>query len=279
MHAKLEDFNSASAETATELLLSCCSCPSWAAALQCARPYADLSHLSANASRIWRQSSEADILSCFRGHAQIGGNLDSKDQTSKAWGAQEQSGATSAEAEVKQQLRQKNQEYLDKFGFIFLIFASGKSAATMLASLQERLGNSRAQELRLAAEEQEKIFLLRLRKIFMNSLSTHILDTARGQPASGMQVQLYRQRAGADFELVNAGVSDANGRIAQLHGIEPLPSGVYKLHFACAEYYAQRGQDCFYPYVEIVCTMPSSGEHYHVPLLISGYGFSSYRGS
>ena len=172
-----------------------------------------------------------------------------------------------------------NQQYLTSFGFIFIIFASGKSADTILAHLQQRLTNTREQELQVAAHEQQQIMLLRLRKTFMNSLSTHILDTALGCPAAGMRVQLYRQDEAGVSELINASESDANGRISDLHGIEPLASGIYKLRFESGAYYSKRGERCFYPYVEIAFAMEDEGVHYHVPLLISGYGFSSYRGS
>ncbi len=104
----------------------------------------------------------------------------------------------------------------------------------------------------------------------MSGISTHVLDTENGRPASGMPVTLERQ-AGA-WEVVSDNVTDSNGRIAQLfpHG-EPLRPGVYRLTF--------RTGGPFFPEVSIVFQVADASAHYHVPLLLSSYGYTTYRGS
>lgn len=106
----------------------------------------------------------------------------------------------------------------------------------------------------------------------MSSLSTHVLDAVRGAPAAGVTVSLS-DASGAELA---GGKTDADGRIGAL-GAE-LPPGVYRLVFATGDYFAAQGVDAFYPEVSIAFTV--GGErHYHVPLLLSPFAYSTYRGS
>ncbi len=108
-------------------------------------------------------------------------------------------------------------------------------------------------------------------------ISTHILDTSRGRPAQGVAVTLLRHD-GAAFVVVKAGVTDADGRVKGLVEGEPA-TGTYLLRFAVASYFAALGQQSFYPEVDIQFVVNSSAEHYHVPLLLNPFGYSTYRGS
>ncbi|HET9168612.1 MAG TPA: hydroxyisourate hydrolase [Actinospica sp.] len=100
------------------------------------------------------------------------------------------------------------------------------------------------------------------------SLSTHVLDATRGEPAAGMRVRLYR----GDVELADL-VTDADGRIRD--AFPPLEAGVHRLVFATGDH-AER---CFYPEVAIAFTVEDPGRHHHVPLLLSPFAYSTYRGS
>lgn len=107
----------------------------------------------------------------------------------------------------------------------------------------------------------------------MATLSTHVLDTGRGRPAAGLRVTL---ETGAGAEL-GEGVTDADGRIAGL-GPDRLDDGDYRLRFDTGAWFGQQDVTGFYP--EVVVTFTVSGdEHFHVPLLLSPYGYSTYRGS
>jgi 5-hydroxyisourate hydrolase len=105
----------------------------------------------------------------------------------------------------------------------------------------------------------------------MSSLSTHVLDTALGRPAQGVQVELFRGDA-----LEATGTTDADGRIAEL--APRLEHGTYRLRFDVASYAAATGQDVFFPEVAVTFTVADE-RHYHVPLLLSPFAFSTYRGS
>ncbi len=112
----------------------------------------------------------------------------------------------------------------------------------------------------------------------MIGISTHVLDTAQGQPARGVRVVLGRASADGSWTLAGEGVTDTNGRIAQLlAGDEPLQAGAYRLTFFTGEYF--EGQQHFHPEVTVQFLVRDPTTHYHVPLLLSPYGYTTYRGS
>lgn len=112
----------------------------------------------------------------------------------------------------------------------------------------------------------------------MSGISTHVLDTAKGLPAQGVRAVLDRQASTGDFFGIGGGITDNNGRIAQLlDGAEQLESGVYRLTFLTAEYF--KGQEFFYPEVTVLFEVRDPSRHHHIPLLLSPYGYTTYRGS
>ena len=108
----------------------------------------------------------------------------------------------------------------------------------------------------------------------MGTLSTHVLDTSAGRPAEGVAVEL---RA-ADGTRLGEGLTDADGRVAAI-GPERLDVGDYSLRFDTAAFFAATGTTGLYPEVTIAFTVADADEHYHVPLLLNPYGYSTYRGS
>ncbi|WGL15171.1 2-oxo-4-hydroxy-4-carboxy-5-ureidoimidazoline decarboxylase [Microbulbifer bruguierae] len=163
----LQFFNTSSPAQAQQMLLQCCTSRAWVRKMLDGRPFASLSQLLAAADDSWGTLEEADYLEAFAGHPKIGdmASLQKKYAASKALAAGEQAGMDDADDAVIAALARGNRDYEQKFGFIFIVCATGKSAAQMLALLQARLPNSRTQELRIAAEEQRKIFHLRLEKL------------------------------------------------------------------------------------------------------------------
>jgi 5-hydroxyisourate hydrolase len=108
------------------------------------------------------------------------------------------------------------------------------------------------------------------------TLSTHVLDAATGRPAAGVGVRLERQAGDGTWAQSETGTTDNDGRLW-------LPSmisaGVYRITFASGDYFATRGVPTFYPQVTITFEVTSESEHYHVPLLLSPFAYSTYRGS
>lgn len=113
----------------------------------------------------------------------------------------------------------------------------------------------------------------------MSGITTHVLDTSRGRPASGVPV-LLEMRAEDGWREVARAETDADGRARQLLSPEsPLEAGTWRLTFGVGNYFAAQGVESFYPEATIVFTIRDTGQHYHVPLLLSPYGYSTYRGS
>ena len=113
----------------------------------------------------------------------------------------------------------------------------------------------------------------------MSAITTHVLDTSRGRPASGIPVRL-EARAGESWRFVGDGVTDADGRLRSLMSAAvPLSSGVYRLVFDTAAYFRALGEDAFYPRIIVEFTVAEGESHYHVPLLLSPFGYSTYRGT
>lgn len=135
-----------------------------------ARPFSNSDELSAKGDEIWWNLDEEDWLEAFRAHPKIGEKKAAAAQSAEAaaWSAQEQSESERAAAETKAALAEGNREYELRFGFIFIICATGRSAEEMLAALNGRLNNDRETEIRAAAEEQRKITQLRLQKLLEN---------------------------------------------------------------------------------------------------------------
>ena len=114
----------------------------------------------------------------------------------------------------------------------------------------------------------------------MSTISTHILDTSRGQPASGITISLERLNAGEGWTPLAEAATDDDGRVKQFVLAEPnLGPGTYRLVFSVEKYFKELHQQTFYPEVSVAFLIEPGTEHYHVPLLISPFGYSTYRGS
>jgi len=163
----LASLNSLSAEEAAQELLQCCGSKRWAGQMADARPYENLADVIARANKIWQSLDRDDWLEAFRSHPKIGEKkaAESVSAQSKTWSGQEQAGVNTASRETTIALAALNRAYEMKFGFIFIICATGKTSAEMLSALRERLEHDAAEELPIAAAEQSKITELRLKKL------------------------------------------------------------------------------------------------------------------
>jgi 5-hydroxyisourate hydrolase len=112
----------------------------------------------------------------------------------------------------------------------------------------------------------------------MSTITSHVLDTSLGKPAAGVSVSLAVLEDGAFVEL-GRGVTDHDGRVKQLLGESALSVGLYRLRFETGAHYRTAGRDSFYECVELQFQITDPSQHYHVPLLLSPFGYSTYRGS
>ncbi len=114
----------------------------------------------------------------------------------------------------------------------------------------------------------------------MSRISTHVLDTASGKPASGVPVRLQRQNSSGEWSTVSSARTDQDGRCGELApGDAGLAAGAYRLTFDTASYFAACGVDGLYPSVEVTFRVRNGETHFHIPLLLSPNGFTTYRGS
>ncbi|MEQ1923360.1 MAG: 2-oxo-4-hydroxy-4-carboxy-5-ureidoimidazoline decarboxylase [Pyrinomonadaceae bacterium] len=167
IYKNLAWLNELSLEEAQSAFLDCCGSQVWARRMAELRPFAMLDDLFASADKVWALLSTVDHLEAFAAHPKIGSKKAAASQNVQAasWSAGEQSGVDLAAKDVRDELADANSLYEDKFGFIFIVCASGKTAEEMLAICRARLGNSLQTELAIAGEEQRKITELRLSKL------------------------------------------------------------------------------------------------------------------
>jgi OHCU decarboxylase len=152
-------LNELPADEARAALFRCCGSRRWVAEMLARRPWLSAAALFGDAGAVWAAMGRDDILEAFAQHPRIGAS--DGDAVARA----EQSGAADADAETKRALREANDRYFERFGYIFIVFATGKSAAEMLALIQQRLNNDPTRELAIAAAEQARITRLRLEKL------------------------------------------------------------------------------------------------------------------
>jgi 2-oxo-4-hydroxy-4-carboxy-5-ureidoimidazoline decarboxylase len=167
----LDGFNGLPIKAAQAELERCCGSKRWVAEMIEARPFISQGALLDSAGRVWRRLSPADWQEAFSHHPQIGAQTgaaksDSKLARTSDWASEEQKGTANASAQTLKKLADGNIAYQARFGYIFLVCATGKSAEEMLGLLEARMSNSPETELKIAAAEQEKITQIRLEKLF-----------------------------------------------------------------------------------------------------------------
>jgi allantoicase len=162
---RLLQVNTLLPHLAERALLACCGAKTWANAVASMRPFADLAALESASEAVFSRLKDADWLEAFRAHPRIGQSAQTGSETHKRWSSSEQGQVGSAGDRVKAELAELNRQYEEKFGHIYIVLATGKSAEEMVAICKSRLENDPQEELQVAAEEQKKITRLRLKKL------------------------------------------------------------------------------------------------------------------
>ncbi|EHQ30458.1 2-oxo-4-hydroxy-4-carboxy-5-ureidoimidazoline decarboxylase [Mucilaginibacter paludis] len=164
----IANFNQLNDAEKHEALFKCCGSTTWVNLMMTTLPVKGLVELLAYADEKWQQCTEKDWLEAFTHHPKIGdvNALKEKFASTASWASNEQSGVNAAPDDVLVALAKGNAEYEQKFGYIFIVCATGKSAAQMLDLLDARLPNDPAREIKIAAGEQAKITRIRLEKLF-----------------------------------------------------------------------------------------------------------------
>jgi OHCU decarboxylase len=163
----IERLNTLTHDEAEAEFLQCCGATAWACGMSARRPFGGADDLLRAAEEAWRNLEEEDWLEAFSRHPKIGGRESATGQTGteQEWSRREQSGVGAADEATLSELDELNRAYAEKFGYIFIICATGKSSDEMLAALRARLQNDPASEINNSAEEQRRITKLRLEKL------------------------------------------------------------------------------------------------------------------
>jgi 2-oxo-4-hydroxy-4-carboxy-5-ureidoimidazoline decarboxylase len=254
-----------------------------------ARPFADTAALHGAMAAAMAAATEAEQLALLRAHPDLAGRLARAGKLTDASTAEQASAGldrlTDAEFDAFTAL---NARYVATFGFPFIIAVRAHTKATILAAFQARVAHDRATEFAAALAEVAKIARFRLDAAVtakpageaqMARLSTHVLDTASGRPAAGLRIELFR-----DGARVTETVTNHDGRTDQPLLTGPtIPTGRYELLFHAGDYLRAQGvalpDPAFLDVIPIRFGIADATGHYHVPLLLSPYGYGTYRGS
>ncbi|GAB2275231.1 hypothetical protein Dimus_009992 [Dionaea muscipula] len=318
--------------------LACCGSTKFAKEMAALPPFSDLGEAVLAARDIWFNKVDvAGWLEAFSAHPPIGQPHLSRTNNVTQWSRGEQSTAlATANTSTLQELANWNAQYRQKFGFVFLICAAGRTSPEVLDELKRRYTNRPIVEFEIAAQEQMKITELRLSKLFSEKanaaatsyqhhvtatekagdrmsvvgfhlappaararppITTHVLDIGRGCPAFGIDVRLEIWKGGqqppspssdedlaGSWMLLGSGTTDKDGRSSRLMSSrvdddnnDAADPGIYRISFNTGKY----NPTGFFPFVSIVFEIKESQklEHFHVPLLLSPFSFSTYRGS
>ncbi|RZC69336.1 hypothetical protein C5167_032407 [Papaver somniferum] len=325
--------------------LACCGSTQFSEEMFSASPFPSLESTIETARNIWFNKVDVNgWLEAYAAHPQIGdtSGRNRKTETSAQWSKGEQSTALSTATDsMLQELLDWNHRYREKFGFVFLICASGRSTPAILAELKTRYTSRPIVEFETAAKEQMKITELRLAKLYaakvdvtsasisQNPISlktkaeedrvsiigahitagseahvskshqvsvrtkppitTHVLDVSRGSPAAGIEVHLQKWNGEKPRPMFNeldsngwvvqgSSITDTDGRSGHLMNVvNDVDPGIYRISFNTGKYVSAG----FFPYVSIVFEIKENqkSQHFHVPLLLSPFSFTTYRGS
>ena len=245
----LAQLNAISEREAYEKLEQCCVSKTWISHMVSSRPFSSENELIKKAASIWYNDCNIeDFKDAFTGHPKIGdvNSLKEKFAHTKDWAGNEQAKVDDANDETINTLARANTAYEHKFGYIFIVSASGKSAEEMLAIVSNRINNDKEDEIYVAMNEQHKITVIRLAKLIENlsekaelssHLTTHALDTSIGVPAKQMLITLNGLRNN-HWKPMSIGITNNDGRISDV--LPPgrlLIPGIYQMTFNTHNYY------------------------------------------
>lgn len=253
-----------------------------------ARPYGSLGEMRRHMAAVVNAASRDDRLALLRAHPDLAGRAAVAGEiTAASRQEQHRAGLDQLTTEEMERFTALNQAYRRRFGFPFIMAVRYADKQTILDAFARRVDNDPEVEWRMALAQVDKIAAMRLlaevEPAPSGKLTCHVLDTAHGVPAAGMGVALYRLEADRAV-LLKSLRTNADGRFdgPALAGAD-LSAGIYEWRFAVAAYFLARGTDLpglpFLDQVPLRFAVDDPEQHYHVPLLVSPWSYSTYRGS
>lgn len=252
------------------------------------RPFASLTAMAAAFAGVVAAADDAAKLALLDAHPDLAGRAAVRGEvTAQSRLEQASAGLDSLTADEMAVFTRANQDYRQRFGFPFILAVKHWGKAHVLAAFRGRLANPIEIERAAALAEVDKIAFSRLVALVepapTGRLTTHVLDTARGRPAAGLTVELVRVD-GTEETLVRRGTTNADGRLDQpLLAGSQMAAGLWRLSFSAGEYFLASGHaltaPAFLDVVPIRFAIDNPEQHYHVPLLLTPWSYSTYRGS
>lgn len=256
------------------------------------RPFATVAALTDAMAAAVAAASPEEKLKLVRNHPDLAGKAARAGKlTESSRGEQGALGLDRLSEDEYARFERLNSAYAEKFGFPFVICTRRQTRDAILEQFETRLASGRDAELKTALREIDLIARIRIASLIEGSgmaktdgrLSTHVLDTHSGRPAAGVRIELYEIGASATSLLVEA-VTNADGRTdGPLLSGAPLRIGRYELRFHVGDYYARSGvslpKPAFLDVVPVRFAIAEPEGHYHVPLLVTPWSYSTYRGS
>jgi 2-oxo-4-hydroxy-4-carboxy-5-ureidoimidazoline decarboxylase len=256
------------------------------------RPFENVCALHEAMTAAVRAEPVEERLALINGHPDLAGKASVADMTRDSKSEQASAGLDRLSAEEFAHFHELNNAYRQKFAFPFIICVRRHSKDSILRQFERRLHDDAASELETALTEIFRIAALRLdariettqRLKVHGHLSTHILDTHRGKPGGGVRIELFELSRSADPRLIVSGITNDEGRTGEpLIGGRPLPIGRYELRFHIGAYFARLqvplADPPFLELIPIQFAIAEPEGHYHVPLLVTPWSYTTYRGS
>ncbi|MCC6948567.1 MAG: 2-oxo-4-hydroxy-4-carboxy-5-ureidoimidazoline decarboxylase [Bradyrhizobiaceae bacterium] len=265
----------------------------WVAERSCAkRPFATVADLADAMAAAVAAASPQEKLALVRAHPDLAGKAArARSLTEASKGEQGALGLDRLSDEEYARFERLNHSYASKFGFPFVICVRRQTRDAILGAFERRLANGTDAELATALTEIDRIARLRITELVEGPgmpktdgrLSTHVLDAHAGRPAEGVKIELY-EIGGSATALLTEAVTNADGRTdAPLLSGTPLRAGRYELRFHVGTYFAKRNlalpEPAFLDVVPVRFAIAEPEGHYHVPLLVTPWSYSTYRGS
>ena len=291
---RLAELNAASRADFVAALANVVEYSPWIAEqLAAQRPFAGINQLHA-ALMAAIQAAEPDVqLDLIRAHPDLANKTQrAAGLTAESTDEQNSAGLDRLSEAEYSAFERVNNAYRDKFGIPYIVCVRRHTKDSILRDFETRLRNIAKTEMRRAIEEIGRISALRLDQLVIaddhlkvhGRLSTHVLDNHAGKPALGIPVELVELAALGESRVIARAVTNADGRTDQpLIGGRPLPIGRYELRFNLAKYYAERNVQLpdppFLDEIPLRFAISEPEGHYHVPLLVTPWSYSTYRGS
>jgi len=257
------------------------------------RPFATLASLHDAMTTAVRSADADRRFALVNGHPDLAGKAARAGaMTADSTAEQSSAGLERLSEDEFARFHRLNEAYRKKFGFPFIVCVRRHTKDSILRQFERRLTHDAATELDAALSEVFRITALRLdqrvsapdRLKVHGRLSTHVLDTHGGQPAPGVSVELVELSDAEERRLIERAVTNRDGRTDRpLIGGRPIPIGRYELRFAVGDYFARRAvplaDPAFLDVVPVRFSVAEPESHYHVPLLVTPWSYSTYRGS